>query len=449
MEPIDTILESISDGVFTVDLDWRISSFNRAAEEITGISREEAAGRYCYEVFRSSMCESECALRHTLDTGRPVIDKSGYIITAQGRRIPVSVSTAVLYDRDGEIIGGAETFRDLSEVEALRKELEGHYRVGDLVSRSRSMDRIFNMIPAVAESMSTVLIQGETGTGKEVLAKALHSSGPRSEEPFIAVNCGALPPNLLESELFGYRKGAFTGADKDKQGRFSAAGSGTLFLDEIGEVRPDIQVKLLRVLQDGVYEPLGASGSEQSNARIITATNKDLGELVKQGGFRKDLYYRINIIQMKLPPLRERKEDIPLLVNHFISKFNIRQGRNIKGIDAKALSILSAHTWPGNIRELENVIERAFVVCSGTWITPKHLDDELTGGDTNESFIPAKALRAAVDDVEREFITGSLERNGYNRTATARELGLHKTTLYRKIKALNIDLPLSPRQSGV
>jgi PAS domain S-box-containing protein len=245
--PTEAILESISEGVFTVDLEWCITSFNRAAEEITGIRRKEAVGRLCSEVFRSSMCETECALRRTLKTGKPIIGKSGYIIDSDGKRIPISVSTAVLRDAAGRVAGGAETFRDLSEVEELRRELEGKYQVGDLTSRSALMQRVFEVLPAIAASPSTVLIIGETGTGKELVARTIHSLSPHNQGPFIAVNCGALPDTLLESELFGYKAGAFTGANKDKPGRFGLARGGTIFLDEIGEVSPALQVRLLRV----------------------------------------------------------------------------------------------------------------------------------------------------------------------------------------------------------
>lgn len=280
--PTEAILESISDGLFTIDNDWYVSSFNRAAEIITGVAREEALGRRCSEVFRSSMCGEDCALHRTIKSGKPVIGKSGYIITADGSRIPISVSTAVLKDENGNVIGGAETFRDLSELETLRRELKGRFALGEVVSRSSLMQRIFEVLPAIAESPSTVLILGETGTGKELMARAIHNLSSRKKGPFIAVNCGALPDTLLESELFGYKSGAFTGAVKDKPGRFALARGGTLFLDEIGEVSQALQMRLLRVLQDKVYEPLGSTRSETSDARIIVATNKDLGEEMGQ-----------------------------------------------------------------------------------------------------------------------------------------------------------------------
>lgn len=442
--PTEAILESISDGVFTVDAAWRVTSFNRAAEEITGVPRAEAIGRLCSEVFRSSMCGAACALRRTLETGKPIVGKSGYIVDAEGRRIPISVSTAVLRDGAGRVIGGAETFRDLSELEAMRQELQGRYRIGDLSSLSPLMQRVFEVLPAIAASPSTVLITGETGTGKEVIARAIHSLSPRREKPFVAVNCAALPDTLLESELFGYKAGAFTGAARDKPGRFALAGSGTIFLDEIGEISPALQVRLLRVLQERVYEPLGATRSEASAARVIVATNKNLADLVRQGAFREDLYYRVNVVRIELPPLRRRKEDIPLLVRQFIERFN-RRGAAVEGIEAEALSLLMAHEWPGNIRELENAIERAFVLCSKGAIGIEHLPEELTasglaaGGAANP--------RLAHDLLDAQAIRAALRRHRGNRSAAATELGIHKTTLFRRIKKLAISLPAQDGRS--
>jgi len=439
LTPTQAILESISDGVFTVDSEWRVTSFNRAAEGITGVSRVEAIGRRCSEVFRCSMCETDCALQKTLKSGKPIIGKSGYIIDAHGNRIPISVSTAVLRDPDGRVIGGAETFRDLSEIEALRKELEGNYRIGDLSSRSPLMQRVFEVLPTIAASPSTVLILGETGSGKELVARTIHSLGPHSRGPFIAVNCGALPDTLLESELFGYKAGAFTGANKDKLGRFALAKGGTLFLDEIGEVSPAMQIRLLRVLQDRIYEPLGAIHSEETDARIMVATNRDLADLVRQGVFREDLYYRVNVVRIELPPLRHRKEDIPLLTEQFITRFNRLQQKKVEGISAEALSLLMAHDWPGNIRELENAIERAFVLCSEGQIGIGQLPDELTANSASVSSPPN--IRTAHKLLEAQSICEALKRNGNNRLAAAKELGIHKTTLFRKMKRLGIPLP--------
>ncbi len=437
--PTAAILESISDGVFTVNLDWRITWFNRAAEVITGIPRAEALGRLCSEVFRCSMCEAECALRRTLKTGKPIIGRTGYIIDAQGSRVPISVSTAVLRDARGRVVGGAETFRDLSEIEALRRELEGRARAGDLVSHSPVMQRLFEVLPAVAASPSTVLVLGETGTGKELLARTIHALSPRRERPFVAVNCGALPDTLLESELFGYKAGAFTGASRDKPGRFAQARGGTLFLDEIGDISPALQVRLLRVLQERVYEPLGGTRSERADARVVVATNRDLAEAVRQGAFREDLYYRVNVVRLQLPPLRCRKEDIPLLTEQFIARFNRLQGRNVSGLSAQALSLLMAHDWPGNVRELENAIERAFILCRDGAIDLQHLPEELTRPAASGGGEPR--LHTAVELLEMQTIRRVLERNAYHREAAARELGIHKSTLFRKLRRLGLELP--------
>lgn len=432
----EAILESISDGVFTVDGDWRITSFNRAAEEITGIPREEAIGRFCSDVFRSSMCESDCALRQTLVSGRPVVGKSCYIIDSSGRRIPISVSTAVLRDARGQIAGGVETFRDLSEIEELRQELQGRSHVGDLVSSSPIMQRVFEVIPAVAASPSTVLILGETGTGKELVARTIHEQSPRRGSPFVAVNCGALPDTLLESELFGYKAGAFTGASRDKPGRFALARGGTLFLDEIAEVSPALQVRLLRFLQERTFEPLGAVRSETADVRIIAATNRDLADMVRKGSFREDLYYRVNVVRIELPPLRNRTEDIPLLTEQFITHFNRIQNKSVKGITSEALSLLIAHNWPGNIRELQNVIERAFILCDRGPIGVSHLPEYLSLGCARRAMTPG--IRSAREVMEAQAIRTALERNANNRLAAARELGIHKSTLFRKMKKLGV-----------
>lgn len=438
----ESILESISDGVFTVDAGWRITSFNRAAEAITGVCRRDAIGNACSDVFRASMCEADCALRHTVKTGKPIVNKSAFIVNADGRRIPISVSTAILRDERGRIVGGAETFRDLSLVEELRRELTGRYQVGDLVSRSPAMRRVFDLLPQVASSDATVLIHGETGTGKELLARAIHNLSPRKNRPFVPVNCGALPDTLLESELFGYVKGAFTGAGKDKPGRFALAEGGTVFLDEIGDITPALQVRLLRVLQEKTYEPLGGTEARRADVRVMAATHRDLAALIRKGLFREDLYYRLNVVKLDLPPLRKRKEDIPLLAECFVARINRRQGKSVAGLVPDAMALLMAHDYPGNVRELENIIERAFVLCAAGRIERAHLPPELTGQ-------PAAALPASAGDTiaaqtraaEIRAIQTALEDHAYNRLAAARALGLHKSTLFRKIKALGIQVP--------
>ena len=437
-DQLSTILDSIADGVFTVDKNWRVTSFNRAAERITGIPREEAIGQPCCEVFRASICETNCALRQTTQTSKPIIDRAIYIINNDGKRIPVSISTALLKDEKGNVVGGVETFRDLSVVEELRKELEQRYSFEDIISKSSGIQRIFETLPLIAQSDSTVLIEGESGTGKELLARAIHNLSHRSEKQLVIVNCGALPDTLLESELFGYKAGAFTDAKQDKPGRFELAEGGTIFLDEIGDLSPPTQVKLLRVLQDGYYEPLGSIKPKKANVRIITATNRHLSTLVESEEFRLDLYYRINVVQIKMPPLRERREDIPLLTDYFISKFNKLRSKLITGVSPDVLAMLMRHNFPGNVRELENIIEHAFVLCNEGHIGIEHLPSEF--GQRAESRQTVKVSKTLCD-LESEFITAALKRNRWNRLETAQELGIHKTTLFRKIKKLGIILP--------
>ncbi|MDX9834137.1 MAG: sigma 54-interacting transcriptional regulator [Desulfobulbus sp.] len=454
-EVTDIILESISDGVFTVDPEWRITSFNRAAEEITGVPREEAIGRYCWEVFRSNMCEGDCALRRSMQEGRSFASSSTYIINSDRRRIPISVSAAPLRNEAGEILGGVETFRDNTVVDELRRELSGSQRRGDMISGSHSMRKLFAILPQIAESDATVLIEGETGTGKELLARTLHSLSPRRDQPFVAINCGALPDTLLESELFGYKAGAFTSAERDKPGYFSLAEGGTILLDEIGETSPAFQVKLLRVLEEREFQPLGATAGEQVNVRILAATNRDLEALVAEGSFRRDLFYRINVIRLRLPLLRDRREDIPLLVERFIDRMNRLRGRSVAGLEPEALARLMAHDFPGNIRELENIIEHGFILCDGDRIGLHHLPPALhkptpaAGPVAVAAPLPMRAVHAATEEA---VILAALERNNYNRQAAARELGMHKSTLFRKLKKLNLDLPpidgRSPRPSS-
>ncbi len=446
----ESILESISDGVFTVDGDWRITSFNRAAEAITGIRRRDALGKPCSDVFRASMCEADCALRHTVKTGKPVVSQSAFIVNADGRRIPISVSTAILRDDRGRIVGGAETFRDLSLVEELRKELEGRIQVGDLVSRSPSMRRLFDLLPQIAPSDATVLIHGETGTGKELFARAIHNLSPRKHQPFVPVNCGALPDTLLESELFGYVKGAFTGAVNDKPGRFALAEGGTVFLDEIGDISTAMQVRLLRVLQERTYEPLGATRTRRADVRVIAATHRNLATLIRTGGFREDLFYRLNVVSLDIPPLRKRKEDVPLLVDHFIARFNRRQGKAVAGVAPEVMALLMAHDYPGNVRELENLVERAFVLCGPGKIERGHLPPELTGRPPAPAEPPIGAtISAQTRATEALAIRAALQQNGFNRLATARALGLHKSTLFRKMHTLGIDFPDQDGRSRV
>ena len=439
------ILDSITEGVFTVDQEWKITSFNRGAEKITGIPREEALNRHCWDVFRANICEGKCALRQTMMTREPIVNEPIYIVNARGEKIPISISTALLKTSDGKVIGGVETFRDLSVVEELRKELKEQHTFFDIISKNDEMHRLFGILEQVAESNATVLLVGESGTGKELFARAIHSLSPRREAPIVTVNCGALPDNLLESELFGYKAGAFTDARKDKPGRIAMAEGGTFFLDEIGDVSPALQVKLLRVLQDKIYEPLGSNQPCKANVRIVAATNCDLEELVKKGRFRQDLYYRINVAKLTLPPLRERKEDIPLLADYFIGKFSRLSGKEIHGMSPEVFRILMGHDFPGNIRELENILEYATVVCRENVIGVTHLPDNLIQNRKEAAMIGnERDGSVSWENMERSFLRDALERNSWNRTATAAELGVHNTTLWRKMKRLNLQAPNSP-----
>lgn len=432
----DVILDSITEGVFTVDKDWKITSFNKAAEQITGIPRQQAIGKVCRDILRANVCETDCALKHTMDTGEEIINKPVYIVDAKGDRRAITISTALLRDKDGRIIGGVETFRDMSQLEQLRKEVKKQYSFDDIISKNHQIQEIFNIIPDIAKSDCTVLIEGDTGTGKELFARALHNLSPRKDKPFIAINCAALPDNLLESELFGYKAGAFTDAKKDKPGKFAAADGGTIFLDEIGDISQALQVKLLRVLQEKTYEPVGAVESVKADARVITATNKELAKSVDKGEFRQDLYYRINVVKLRLPPLRKRKEDIPLLVDHFINRFNSLYDKNICCVSDEVMGLLLKYDFPGNIRELENIIEHCFILCRSDVIEKKHLPDSLKQLSDEQLQIDSEQM--TLQQAEEVMIRQALKRSFGNKTAAAKQLGINPSTLFRKLKKLGI-----------
>ena len=438
----ELILDSIADGAFTVDKDFRITSFNRAAEDITGVHRSKAMGRKCYEVLRADICHETCALKKSIATGRDVANIKVYIHDAEDDLVPISVNTSVLRDEKGEVIGGVETFRDISPLEALRKEISETYSFNDIISKNHKIKNIFATLPDIAKSDSTVLIEGASGSGKELFAKAIHALSKRKGR-YITLNCAALPDTLLESELFGYEKGAFTDAKGNKPGRFALAEKGTIFLDEIGDISPALQLKLLRVLQEKEYEPLGGTATRKTDVRVIAATNKNLKEQVDKGTFRADLFYRLNVIKISLPPLAERREDIPLLVDHFINKFNKLKNKKIKTVSTDVLDILMRHEFPGNVRELENIIEYCFVLCHGETIERKHLPEGLVPRTSGEE-ADIENLRIEANpllNAEASTIFDALQRFKGHRGKSAAYLGIDKATLWRKMKKFDISFP--------
>ncbi len=434
------LLDTVQEGVFVIDTNDRITFFNRRAERITGTSKKHALGRFCWEVLRANCCGNDCPLRRTLVTGEQFSERPVTLISADGIKKVVSIATTVLRDSDGNITEAIETFRDISSEDIQFHSRFSAYRYHNIITINSQLQKLVDTLPMIAESNSTVLLQGESGTGKGLVAHAIHSLSPRKDKPFIAMNCGALPDNLLESELFGYKSGAFTDAKTDKPGRFALAEGGVLFLDEIGDTSAAMQVKLLRVVQEKVYEPLGSRESVYANVRIIAASNKNLQEMVGKGSFRRDLFYRLNVITITIPALRERREDVPLLIDYFIDRLNKLQNKRVRGVDEQAMACLMAYDYPGNIRELENLIERAFVLCSKGYIEVQHLPPTLCGTNTQDRAAPnAKSMKG----IEAAFITNTLKCNNWNRHKTAKQLGIHRSSLYRKMQMLDIHVPVT------
>ncbi len=425
------IFNSISDGVFTIDKKCKITSFNKAAEKITGFKQSEAVGKHCYDIFRTEICNKRCALKDTLKTEEPIENVRVTIISRKGCEVRISVTTTLLRDEDGTIIGAVEFFRDVSEIEYLKKHVAQTRALDKIVSLNPKMQQIIGLLPNIAESDSNVLIHGPSGSGKELFAQVIHNLSPRQYGPYIKINCAALPPNLLESELFGYEKGAFTDAKRDKPGQFCLANGGTLLLDEISEMDISLQVKLLRVLNNGEYMPLGSSKTMHS--RIIAATNAKLEEEISKGRFREDLFYRINVVDIKVPALRERTEDIPVLTEHFINIFRRKMRKPIRSISSQALSLLRKYNFPGNVRELENAIEHAFVMSNGTEILPEHLPANIL------KFENLQKVYINDEGNEKQQIINALRSNKGNKSKAALELGMHRTTLWRKLKDYNIE----------
>jgi PAS domain S-box-containing protein len=436
-ELLVTMFNSVSDGVFAVDRELRIVAFNRAAENMLGVKCEDAIGRACREVLKADICDRRCALRYTLDTGLPIVNLAIQLRDAHDHPVPATISAAVLRGEDGQVVGGVETIRSLGQVRQMLEKIERQDPLAAIITTDAHMKHLFEVLPTIARSESTVLITGETGTGKNMVAKAIHNISARRKGPLVTVNCGALPETLLESELFGYRAGAFTGAIRDRVGKLAAAEGGTIFFDEIGDMPLAMQIKVLRILQERTYERLGDVRPMNADVRVLAATNRNLAEMVEKGTFRRDLYYRINVMSIDLPPLRDRKGDIPLLTQRFVERLAMLQGKAIPGISAAVVEFLEEHDFPGNVRELENIIEHALVLCKEPVIGIEHLPQRLRSTAVARQAGSARSLR----DLEASFLVEALKRNAWNRQATAKELGIHKTTLLRKIQRLGIALP--------
>jgi len=450
------LLEAMADGVFTLNEAGEITSWNPAMERITGYSPEEALGRRCTMLSFSRCFQKACPTGMEecgiFKYGR-LEGRECFLRHKGGHDVPVIKSARLVKDEKGAVKGVVETVTDLTELEkARRKAEEANRRLGEfhsfdnIIGKSRPMQQIFSAIRATAASEATILLQGESGTGKELVAGAIHHNGPRSKMPFIPVSCSALSESLLESELFGHVRGAFTGALRDRAGRFEEAEGGTIFLDEVGEISPFIQVKLLRVIQEREIERVGESKKRKIDIRIIAATNKDLINLVKSGDFREDLYYRLKVYPITIPPLRKRKEDIPLLVSHFINAQNRKTGKNIKGITQSSMRILMDYAWPGNIRELENAIEHAFVLCADEPIDvfdlPVEIRQQAYRPDSPGMPSPEKVKASSRVRLSPEILLEILNECDWNKSEVGRQVGLSRTAIWKYMKKWGIPLKM-------
>ncbi len=434
MERSRSLIDSIADGIYTVDTSMRITAFSRSLERMTGYAEEEVLGACCRDVLQTNVCDTDCPLRWTLENEKPIQNCRVSLASRTGKSIPAFISSDLLRDAEGQISGCIGIVRDRSEIEKLKQRLGDSLSFSDFVGKSKSMIELFELADNVASTDATVLIQGESGTGKEIMARAIHYRSERRTHPFIRVNCAALTDSLLESELFGHDRGAFTGAIRDKPGRFELAESGTLFLDEIGDTSVALQAKLLRALQEREFERVGGVKTIKADVRVIAASNKDLRQEVASGRFREDLYYRLCVVPLHLPPLRERKEDIPLLVEAFIEKFNAREER-IGEVSTRAMALMMGYDWPGNVRELENAIEHAYVTSTTGRVERRFLPTVLQGrvlGADNQ-----------VDETDEEGneLLQALERCRWQKSAAAQELGISRTTLWRRMKDLGLIEP--------
>ncbi|MBS3944316.1 MAG: sigma 54-interacting transcriptional regulator [Melioribacter sp.] len=433
----DHILDSIAEGVFTVDKNFQINFFNKAAERITGYNREEVIGKFCKHVFQSEFCFSECPISVVLQTRKNIYEFESNIKNCKGDQKPIMLNAAVLYNENNEPTGGIISFRDVSVFEEIGISLHKGTQFHSMIGHSKPMQNIFNLTQEISDSDAPVLISGESGTGKELIANAIQKSSHRKDQSFIKFNCSVFPQNLLASELFGHVKGAFTDAIKDRTGRFELADKGTIFLDEVAEMPPHTQIQLLRILQEGTFERIGESITRHTDVRIIAATNINIKDALKSGTFREDLFYRLSVIPIEVPPLRERKEDIVPLVNHFLHKFSLVYKKEIIEIEETALDLLLNYNWPGNIRELENAIEYAFVrTINKNRIEKQKLPASILQNIKGlKTFFPAPVVSA---NKEKTDLIILLEKHRWNKTNVAKELGIGRTTLWRKMKELKI-----------
>lgn len=435
----DHILESIGEGVFTVDKNFKINFFNKAAEKITGYNRDEVLGKFCKHVFRSKLCFTDCPIALALKSKNTIYDFESHIQTKEGPSKPIRMNSAVLYNETEVPTGGIISFRDISELAGLKQCLSEDTNFHGVIGHSKEMQEIFELIREISESSAPVMIQGESGTGKEMIANAIQKTSSRNKESFIKMNCAVFPSNLLASELFGHVKGAFTDAIKDRNGRFEIADKGTMFLDEIAEMPPQMQLQLLRVLQEGSFERVGESITRKVDVRVIAATNIDINVALKSGALREDLFYRLSVIPIIIPPLRDRMDDVIPLVAHFLKKFSFLYKKDITEIDDKALDLLLSYKWPGNIRELENVIEYAFVrTKNSNTIESIKLPDSIRNSTASPFGIREKHSFAD-NGGEATKLLGLLESHHWNRSHVAKELGIGRTTLWRKLKKYGLD----------
>lgn len=434
------ILDNLDVGIFTVDRGGRVTFFNTAAEKISGFSRREILGESCSKIFGGKEGQEISSMQDTIVNGKSRSSRQGKMMTQDGGSIPIRANYMALRSEKGTIVGGLTTFHDLTLVQQLKQAMSDRYTFHDMIGRSPAMQKIFEVINVVAATDATILIEGATGTGKDLLAKVIHSAGRRSDRPFVKVNCAAIPDNLLESEMFGYVKGAFTGAEKDKTGRFQEADGGTIFLDEIGDLPLALQAKLLRVLEDKEFYRLGSRHTVKVNVRIISASNRNLENLVAKQLFREDLYYRLNLFRIGLPELRDRQVDLPILIGHILRRLSAAGGRRLPEVSEKVMEILLNYRYPGNVRELENILEHALIICQEKTIQPRHLPEYLQIRRTTRKPPAKRSFRPlhASDAEERKKIISVLQQHNGHRTRTAKALGMERTTLWRKIKKYEI-----------